>query len=567
MIFDSGYVINKKLWEQENTRKRNYWWIYIEEILGRLGMSCKSIDIENLDNHLDSLRILFLGPDDYGKYHHALKNWVKNGGILFGFNSSSIDEIFGNKFEKKIFLQNPFSINGYLNFTGNSFLSSIKGKFPVASDVNLVTSINSKVLACFRNFPVITSRRFHNGYAFYFGFDIAKTFWVINQGRPVDMDYDGDGYLRNGDGIILKSIRLPVTDEFLFFLQNILCSCLMIPLIYHLPPLNDKDVVPDAVFFYGGDDESTRGIHFSACEFMKGLSLPYHINIMPDKNFEFAIDGEEFRKLEENNTEISLHYNFMDHFTHPAGFTEDDVGKQTKIFIEKFKKIPVCVNTHYLRWTGWYEPALWLEKYNIRGYNGKIHFRFPPVNPVNRIGFAFGTSFPFFYWTDYTYENKKIEFVDLPITFYECGYSGEKLDSGKIERAVDLAANYHTISNFFYHPVYIARFDSCRKAIRKIVEIADRKNLKILHSTPDRVTQWWIERSKSKISDIELKNNTMTFNVFCTAKQGIAVRIYTGNKKIIDANFPFKMKKLHSKKFLFLFIPHGENKVKIKFSL
>jgi hypothetical protein len=44
-----GYIINKKLWEEENERGRNYWWIYIEEILNRIGITAEAIDIENLE--------------------------------------------------------------------------------------------------------------------------------------------------------------------------------------------------------------------------------------------------------------------------------------------------------------------------------------------------------------------------------------------------------------------------------------------------------------------------------------------------------------------------------------
>ncbi|MGC8977528.1 MAG: hypothetical protein ACP5OB_07930 [Candidatus Ratteibacteria bacterium] len=423
-----GYVINRKLWEEENKKERNYWWIYIEEIFGRMGLCCEKIDIEDIEKDIGEYKFLFLGPDDYSKVEKILKNWVKNGGFLFGFNCYNIDNIFGNKFAKKIIEKEIFELNGYLKFTKDKFTSIIYKKFPIFSDIRAVYPYNSETIAYFdKNLSIITFRRYKKGCAFYFGFDISKTFWVINQGRPVDYDYDGDGYLRNGDGIVLKSNKIPITDEFLIFLQNIIENIYPFPFIYHLPPLNENDIVPDAVFVYSGDDEATKGIHFPACEFMKKNSLPYHINIMPDKNFKFAISENEFKKIEEKGTEISLHYNFMDNFIHPSGFDENDVKKQTEIFIDKFKKIPVCVNSHFLRWTGWYEPALWMEKYGIKGYNGKIHSRFPPLNPINKIGYAFGTSYPFFYWTDYKYENKKIEFIDLPITFYECGYEGKKL--------------------------------------------------------------------------------------------------------------------------------------------
>ena len=557
-----GYIINKKLWEEENERGRNYWWIYIEEILNRIGITAEAIDIENLEKNIEEFKFLFLGPDNYEKIREIIKKWVKNGGVIFGFNCWNIDNVFGNKFEKYIIEKSPFEINGYLNFTQNIFTKDFFKKFPVFSNLRCVIPVNSKTIAYFKNYPVITLRKYHKGYAIYFGFDISKTIWLINQGRPVDNDYDKDGYLRNGDGIVLKSNKIPITDKFLIFLENIINYIYPIPFIYHLPPLNEKDIIPDAVFFYSGDDESTKGVHFPSAEFMRNLGLPYHINIMPDKNFEFAISNEEFEKLEKNNIEISLHYNFMDNFNHPCGFSEEDVNKQTEIFINRFKKVPICVNTHWLRWTGWYEPALWMGKFGIKGFNGKIHSSFPPINPINKIGFAFGTSLPFFYWTDYKYGNKKIEFIDLPITFYECGYIGEKPDFKKIEKAISIAVKYNSISNFFYHPIYITNFPSCRKAIEKIIEITKRKNLKILHTTPDKITKFWIGRSKSKISNLKRREDFISFDIFCENREGLVVKFYTGNKKIVDLNFPFKISR---NKSIFIKLPYGESRVEIKF--
>jgi hypothetical protein len=124
-----GYIINKKLWEEENGRGRNYWWIYIEEILSRIGITAEAIDIENLEKNIEEFKFLFIGQDNYEKIREIIKKWVKNGGVIFGFNCWNIDNVFGNKFEKHIIEKSPFEINGYLNFTQNIFTKDFFKKF------------------------------------------------------------------------------------------------------------------------------------------------------------------------------------------------------------------------------------------------------------------------------------------------------------------------------------------------------------------------------------------------------------------------------------------------------
>ncbi|MCM8768152.1 MAG: hypothetical protein NC911_00480 [Candidatus Omnitrophica bacterium] len=569
MELKAGYVIEEETWKKTNQAGKNYWWTYLAEILDRLGLTGEAVHLNDLFSRLKEFSLLFLGPTEQELPSQEISSWVKKGGVLIGCCLQGLDGLFGNRFvkwlpEKEEFALRRFFLTPHF-FTRGLVFPPARGKpLLAAGALRLVSPERSQLLALYHNQAVITSGRYGLGRTFYFGFDLAKTFWVIQQGRPVDRDYDGDGYLRTGDGIVIgqNDYQVPYTDILLFLLQNIL-RVLPFPLIHQLPPVDDGEV-PDALFFFGGDDEATPGIARIASEFMRSLRLPYHINLMPDRNFKFALDRKEGQRLEKKGTEISLHYNFIDNFSHPVGFTENDVRKQTELFIRTFGKKPVCVNSHYLRWTGWYEPAFWMEKLALKGFNGKIHRRFPPLNPVNEIGFSFGTSFPFFYRADHKLRNKRIEFLDLPITAYEIGYLREQTDFPKLGKLVRLSSHYGLMMNVFYHPVYLAKSPACQAAVKELLRIIEKRKLNVLYSTPDRVVRWWLARSASRIEKIRLKDNRLSFTV-SSPESNLLVKIPAG-KKVEKASQPLKFKVFSSHRWAFLTVPRGCHQIKVEFA-
>lgn len=559
----AGYLFD----EEANGKEQKCWWPYLAEILDRLGLTATEISPDELSRELPQLSLLFLGDRDRTPFARELDAWVRAGGVLIGSNTEGLDTLFGNEFVRHIPQEKGyFSLNGPFFLRKSPFTEGINSPLHpdnpllIASPVRLVARRGSEELGYRGKHSLITARRYGKGWAFYFGFDLAQTFWVINHGRPVDQDYDGDGYLRVGDGIIIEDYEpeVPYTDILLFLLQNLI-SVLPFPLLHQLPP--SKGDLPDALFYYGGDDEGTPGIDLPASKFMKSRNLPYHINIMPNENSEFAVGAGEVQEMERNGTEISLHYNFIDNFPHPCGFTEEDIQKQTRLFVDRFGKIPVCANLHYARWTGWHEPALWMKKCGLKASNIKLHRRSPPINPVNEIGFSFGTGFPYFYWAD-----KKIDFLELPITAYECGYKDEQTDFPKLEKAVKLALHYNMIMNFFYHPVYIATYPACREALDKLLRVIEEKKVNILHSTPDRVSDWWLARSRGRIEEVTFEDDSLNFTAFCSYEEGFIVKVPLDERTILRANFPCKVKRVFSRKWAFLILPGGESRVTIGYS-
>ena len=530
----AGYTFDASAKRRVNA---NYWWAYIAEILERLGLCADAISVSDLPHQLDSLSLLFLGGVDAAPMAGDLERWVQSGGVLIACNQSYLDGLAGNRFAESVPQRNgEFSIGGELTLRETEFSSGIHSpRHPdkpllAASALRLVDPIDSLVVAESGGHAVVTARKLGGGWVFYIGFDIAQTFWVIQQGRRIDRDHDGDGYWRTPDAIVIGQYEAEVayTDELLFLLQNMV-SVQPFPLIHRLPP--SGECIPDALFYYGGDDEGLVGDQLPAARFMAEHGLPYHINCMAnDKGF--GIGPEEIAELDRLGTDLSLHYNFIDGFEHPGGFTRDDVLRQTREFVEHFGRYPVCSVNHWCRWTGSVEPAVWMSEAGVSADGSFFSCPADVLNPVNRHGFSFGTSYPFHFYTDHTgcvsgFErsgnpetargersgnpetrcgsgNERLEFLELPITAYEMGYVGDQLDTASLELAFRAAVHYQSTMVFFYHPIYIARYPACREAITRLLALIEESGLSIAHSSPDALVRWWTARAGIRVSDVVL---------------------------------------------------------------
>lgn len=565
----AGYVIDEARRDEVNAQGRNYWWAYIAEVLDRLGLSAVEVPAVDLASRLSDLSLLFFGGTDARPVASDLDGWVRAGGILIACNSEGLDDLFGNEFAARI--PQPageFSIGGEFHLKDTPFAKGIHSPlYPdkpllAASDVRLVNPVYSQALAECESRAVITARRYGRGWAFYFGFDLAQTFWVIQQGRPVDADHDGDGYLRTGDAIVIeeREPEIAYTDELLFILQNIV-NLLPFPLIHQLPP--NGDAIPDILLFYGGDDEGSADIQVPAAEFMGSRGLPYHVNCML-KNGKFALGLSEVERMAAHGTEISLHYNFIDGFEHPVGFTRDDVETQTRAFVEHFGRLPVSSNFHWCRWTGWAEPAIWLSEQGIKADNSHFHRRASELNPVNSMGFAFGTSYPFHFYTDHAAGNRPLDVLELPIVAYEVGYDGEQTDFPLIEKALTLARHYQSTMNFFYHPIYIAEFPACRAAIDKLLSLIDESGTSVVHSTPDGLTRWWKDRSNTSIEDVRTEDGRLSFVARTPSPSGFIAKIPLASGEVPQVDLPHKVEEKFGRKWLLVALPPGETKLGVR---
>jgi len=571
MRLKAGYLFDEKIKEQINQAGQNYWWSYITEICDRLGLSAAKIASAELHENLSDMSVLFVGDSALEELSGELDNWVKNGGILIGCNTEGLDGIFGNEVDAYIEQKDgETSISGKLDLCSTALTEGIHSPLHpqkpllIISPMRPVNPISSFLLGESDGRGIVTGRSYSDGWAFYFGFNLAQTFWVIQQGRPVDDDYDGDGYWRTMDAIVIEDNEPEIgyTDELLFLLQNMI-GLIPYPLIHQVPPR--AGVIPDFMIYYGGDDEGASDVQIPASNFMNDQGLPYQINIMPRADNTFGIGPEEAELLKGQRTDISLHYNFMHNYSHPGGYAESDVGFQTELFFKHFGEMPNCTVMHVFRWTGWHEPALWMSKAGIKADNSYAHHKTPPVNPVNLIGFSFGTSYPFFFYTDHNSDNERIDFLELPITAYECGYIGDKTDFTQVEKALFLADYYQLIINFFYHPIYIAKYPACRKAIKRLLSLIEEKQYTVLHAKPKEVVDWWLARSETSIYDIEFTGEGLSFTSYTPYPEGAVIKIPLDKSVPGKVNLPHRLIDKFGRRWLYLIAPAGESRIAVDF--
>jgi len=361
----------------------------------------------------------------------------------------------------------------------------------------------------------------------YFAFDLAQHMWVAHQGRPVDADYDGDGYYRLSDAIPARGFEpeLPYADQLLFLLRDVIARTGQ-PFLAASPPMPDGRP-SDALLFWGGDDEAAAGTQTVASDFMREMGLPYHLNLMADKPGRFSVSKAEFDHIKANGHENSMHYDFQTDFPHPYAFTEAEVLQQAEWYAQAFGERAQCSVFHWCHWIGWSEPAEWMLKAGGCADNSRIHRTSPPLNPTNLLGYVFGTSFPYHFYRDGRGGNERIPFLSEPITMYECGYRYEDLTSDftELHRGLEMAVRHHLTTNLFFHPVNVYRAEACREAVREVLRWTDARGAKIVHMGNDELARWWFARSRARLSEVTVSSAATGFTVECDWPRGCVVQV------------------------------------------
>jgi len=551
-------------------------------MLDQLGASAEAVELHKLTHSLSSLGVLIIGDSrsaDLSEHASFLSTWVERGGVLIGFAPEGLDPIFGNSYHSTTpEPDSPFHATALMRLQKQPLTTGVlmprfaDAVIPLFGPVRKVVAHDSLSLATLLNvrgaeapFPAITTRTVGQGQAHYFAFDVAQTMWLLHKGRPIEGDSDLDGYLRLSDAVVVGNLPLdiPYADMLLFLLQNMLHRA-GVPMIHQVPPRQGD--VCDFLIFFGGDDEgASEGIQVAASDFMKERGLPYHINIMPRADGTFGLSVAEHRHLLANGHEPSLHYNFIDGFNHPSPFSREDVLRQWDWYVRTFQHRPIATVNHWCRWCGWHEPAQWMSEAGGRADNSRIGVTSPPLNPVNHIGFAFGTAFPNYFYEDWQGENRKIDFLNEPIACYEVGYLGEATDFPNLHNALDLAAQFHYTMNFFYHPIYIARYPACRKAIDEILRYVGDRNLRVAFTGPDGLWEWWDARSRSAISHLDNQGNKTRFVAQCAYPEGMVVKVPTNMPRaqvVVDGKeAPFRCEEHFGFLYALVVCPHGEHEV------
>ncbi len=583
-----AFVYDSDLREQANRGMRNYWHEYIREILDNVGLRAQEVSRTVLSdgNALSRFSVLIVGDLTAAQMPEgttgALETWVRCGGVLIGMGTEGLDALFGNACSGVSSQPvDDFTISGFFSLLHDPVTADVHSplhpshKLLILSDVRLVSPQASKALAKFfgpngvyMNSAAITRRDAGAGTAFYFAFNVSKTVWALQQGRPVDKDHDGDGYLRVSDACVIRphEIEVQYADEIKWLVQNMVASR-PVPFIYPIPPIGEK--IPEALFFWGGDDEGAPHAQLFSSMFMKDRGLPYHMNIMP-RDGKFALTPEEARAIEANGHELALHLNVIEGHQHPHHFTETDVRQQMEAFRKTFGKQSVVSVNHWCTWTGWAEPAKWFGNCGGRGDNSRIHASSPPLNPTNMIGFSFGTAFPYYVYDDWRNANRRLAFLLQPIMAYEVGYNNRtnQPDFEHLPRVLDLAAKYHLTTEMFYHPVNIHRFSSCRLAIDEFMRLLRQRNILAKHMGNDELCRWWNARSASSVESVCASDSVISIHCAAEYAEGMVLKTPVGNRiahaaSVDGAAVSFKSAREFGQNWVFVAVPHGQHEVQI----
>jgi hypothetical protein len=256
----TAYIYDADLRIEANRQGKNYWYEYIKEINEQLGLRAEEMSRNSLENAevLGKVSILFIGDlteaQITGTMKSNLDEWVKSGGVLIGFGTDGLDEIFGNSCDSITRQpENDYAISGYFDLKPDPLTTHIHSylhpeqKLIIFSNIrNISTADSTEIARLYRvdgtdtGYAAITKRDYHNGHAYYFAFNVPQTIWVLHQGIPITYDRDGDGYYRTGDLIAIGNNEREVlyADEILFLIQNMLAQKPQ-PLIYQMPPINN----------------------------------------------------------------------------------------------------------------------------------------------------------------------------------------------------------------------------------------------------------------------------------------------------------------------------------------
>lgn len=582
--FRSALLLDDDLHREANARGENYWPLYAQEVLRRIGLPHEVVGPGRLSD-LGALSVLILPPLPEGYLSReqvaAITAWVEAGGLLIGLATAGLDDLFGVTVEGALdHADDEFTPSGCISLTDPEWADPLlplyerASALPVIAPMKLVAAPGCRELARARSFferdlhrPAVTWREVGEGAACWWAFDLGECLWKMQQGRPVYEDFDGDGKLRTMDMVTTRPWPgdIPYGDLMSFLLRRVLAEAGAI-FLHQLPPMVDGQV-PDALLHWGGDDEGATEVQLPAAEFMAGLGLPYHINIMQSPVGTHQMSRATFERLREIGCERSIHFNFITEVGHPHRFTREELAAQLDTYLAAYGEMPVCTVFHWVSWTGWAEPARWLAELGLLGDNDRIHWRYPPINPVNKVAYAFGSAYPSHYWDDAAHGNARIPFVGIPITGYEVGYvRNVGLEPSQLHRALDLAAFWNLTTSHFHHPIYLTE-EAGRSAVLETLAYLDRRGIRALHMGTDELCRWWHARDASTIERVERDPEGLRISVRTDWPAGCVVQMLApqGNLRATVNGEPVEctIREQHGARWAYVAVPGGSSEVAI----
>jgi len=524
------YLHDPLLQAKKNKLGEFHWAAYIPEMLSRIGVPYQAwIPGQTADFKYGD--VMFIGSD-------TLSCHLPDELTIIGFATQGADNLFGIKIESTIPQPDgEFSLNGYFKMEPSAqekYMNVPDGtpELPIFSPVRILYETEAEVLG-------MGLLKYNNN--FYFTFDLPQTLWVSGQGKPITENAPGYPVGRLPLARVTPldyNTEIAYGDYYLYILQNILADLGYAML--HCLPLKKDGTIPDFALYYAGDEDAcSPELSADAYAFMVSRGLPYHINLMPfGNNMSFQLSPEQFDDLRERGCELALHYCMTGGEGGFYKFNEENFQRQYRAYLQKFGVQSISTVGHCLTHNGYAERMRFLAGMGIRGDFERCGEYDPvDINAFNKYGFAFGTAFPSFPYDDAQHGNKKIDFVEAPIAYYEPRI-GEKYPDGAelIHFCLDSAKYFGRMVNLFTHPHYLSALSGynvamTHAAMDESLRYISEKGYNVIHSAPDRICEFWHGRGKSSVVT---DGNRYYVD---SATDGLIIRIPTEtNNLLVDGN-------------------------------
>lgn len=549
--------------KNDRAEKENYD-VFLPEIFTLIGTSITTINESEIST-LSSSDALFIGEGDYSSLKADLTDFCTKGGLLVAINSTGVEDLCNINLGSKVRNQTEFSVNGHLVFNASEYVDKkfLNYSLPVIDDIRVCsTKENVKILAKSKEFglPLITKNVVGDGKAVYVAFSLTKTLWYKTQGRPVNEDLDGCGFLRMCDAIIVDNtddLKLPVVDFYLRFIENLLYSHANFVFIHQLPA-DDKGVPYDYIMHFCGDEDWCGKDVFEANDELGKFDIPYHVHMQPLNDGTFKLSKEDFIRAKEQGVQFGLHFDFMTNGL--LRYDYDALKKQLGYYLTAYGETPSVSNTHCFIYNGFGETLHWFDDLGINGFMSyhcqKVNHT--NLNEMNMYGFSFGTSYPTHTYLGKANGNKKSGAIGMRVGFYEPRVH-KKADEKQIEKYIDLLKEYSLIGNIFIHPLwFVCDKKPTVKAVEKIVSYAKKDACGYFYTID--VANWWADRCNSSITPIGNNKYNADFKAQCSIKVPQNAVCYVDGKQVLAYK-----KTIANKKCTLFTIPKGQHVVELKY--
>ena len=501
------YLQNELKAAAQSAQTGVYSALYLEEIASRLGLPAQKLAVSQVSaTPFEADDVVLVGAETLSpEVVSALQAASAKGVLVIGFATKGAEALFGCTVKGKVTQTDLYETVGTFTAPHSVLPANKNVALPVMADV-LVTE-GGKVQATVQVGDQLLPGLVAGENTYYVPFDLPYVVLKIIQGKPVPegpSNYFPVGRVPDGRALSYEcDSSQPLADLYLLMLENLLYSR-KLPMLHVLPVMKDGVTPADLLFFYGGDDDNTSAeLDERASQIMFAKGLPYHINLMPgSENGDYTVDKEGFEKIIARGHELALHYNMTG-----VPFTEESFRQQMGTYMATYPQLPISNVAHCLANVGYAEYARWQAALGVKGDAGRQGtLNLADINAFNVYDFGFGTAFPHFVYDDADHGSERLNFVGIPMTYYEPRIGGQYGDDGeKLHLCADNAGYYGQTINLFSHPHYVAfysGYDSTMtlRAFDTILNHCAAKGWQVYNAGTDELCLWWMERDAATLT-------------------------------------------------------------------